>query len=225
MIYIYQHMGLGDHILCHGIIRYYCEKHKDVTLFVKPHNYKTVSFMFRDIKNLNYILGNDEFVKEYISKNNIRDSVVIVGHGLNMTDNFILQFYQNANVPISYKNSKFFIQRNIDKEKELFNSLDINNTEYIFLHCKGSGGDYYSKILKKYLNPKYKIIQPESNDFFDWIYTIENAKEIHCINSSFMCLIDCLNIQNIPLYSHNYILNQPEIIFMYPGDNWIKLYA
>ena len=34
-IYLYHHLGLGDHISCHGIVRYYCEKYNKVKIFIQ----------------------------------------------------------------------------------------------------------------------------------------------------------------------------------------------
>ena len=53
--YIRQHLGLGDHIICNGLVRYFCEKHIDVVLFCSSIFYENVKYMFRDLKNLEVI--------------------------------------------------------------------------------------------------------------------------------------------------------------------------
>ena len=68
MKYIYHHLGLGDHISCHGIVRHFSEIEDKICLFIKPHNLDNVKRMFSDINNIDYIVGDDNFVNDYISK-------------------------------------------------------------------------------------------------------------------------------------------------------------
>jgi len=39
---------------------------------------------------------------------------------------------------------------------------------------------------------------------FDYLYTIEKAKEVHVMNSSFMNLIDCIQLRQKGLFYHEY---------------------
>lgn len=216
-IYIYHHLGLGDHITCHGIVRTYCENYDRVNLFVKEHNYDNVSYMYNDINNLNLIVGNDVDVVKYINDNNIKN-VRYIGFNLNNWENLELQFYRMAGTPIEYKRKKFFINRDLDKEIQIFNELKLEKNNYIFLHK----GDY--EINHQYITPGLKIVEPKTHDFFDWIYVIENAKEIHCIDSSFLCLIDNLQLnEDIKLFNHRYVRNYPDWIKIYEGKKWIEI--
>lgn len=213
MKYIYHHLGLGDHITCHGIVRHYCENEDKVFLFVKPNNYNNVSRMFKDITNIEFILGDDYFVQKYIQDNNISE-VLKIGFILNDHENFEYQFYNMAQVPIEYKHSKFYIERDYDKEIELFNSLGLKKNDYIFVHDGGW------ELRTQYFDENMRIVKPEGYGLFDWMYVIENAKEIHCIDSSFICLIDCMNLENKPLYNHRYVRNYPEYIKLYTHKKW-----
>lgn len=69
-IYIYHHLGLGDHIICNSIVRNFCDSYDTVYLFVKPHNYKNVEFMYRDLTNITLIKGYDNFCENYIKRKN-----------------------------------------------------------------------------------------------------------------------------------------------------------
>ena len=48
MKYIYHHLGLGDHIICNGIVRHFKEIHKTVTVFCRPNYFTNVEYMYRD---------------------------------------------------------------------------------------------------------------------------------------------------------------------------------
>jgi len=216
-IYIYHHLGLGDHISCHGIVRYYCGIYSKVFLFVKEHNYKNVKYMFNDIENLDYIIGDDDFAKSFI-KNNSLKNVLYVGFNLNNIENLELQFYNMAKLPVNFKYDFFHINRNTDKEIEIFNELGLEKNNYIFLHK----GEY--QLNNDVIPENVKIVEPNNHGLFDWMYVIENAKEIHCIDSSFLCLIDCMNIdKNIKLVNHRYVRKYPEWIKVWTNKKWIEI--
>ena len=217
MLYIYHHLGLGDHISCHGIVRHHCEVEDKVFLFVKPHNLENVKRMYQDIKNLEYIVGEDDFVNDFLNKNNIKNCLR-VGFTLNGYENFEKQFYDMANLPISYKHSKFYIERNIEKEKKLFDDLGLVKNEYVFVHDGGHN------LRNELINPTYRVVRPVDHGLFDWMYVIENSKEIHCIDSSFICLVDCMKTGNIPLYNHRYVRGYPENIKLYTNKQWNFVY-
>jgi hypothetical protein len=215
-LYIYHHLGMGDHISCNGLVRHFCESYKKVFLFVKPMYAENVKRMYVDLKNIDFIIGDDNFVTHYINTNKISNLIKIGFEKLNQRDNFELQFYNHAAVPIEYKHSKFYIERNLEKEIELFNKLQLEPNNYIFLHRGGK------EIKNELLNKNYKIVEPNDFGIFDWMYVIENAKEIHCIDSSFICLVDCMKLnENIKLYNHRYVRKYPEYVKLYTNKNWI----
>jgi hypothetical protein len=213
MIYIYHHLGMGDHISCHGIVRHFCEIEDKVFLFVKEHNLKNVSRMFTDIKNLEFIVGEDSYVENYIKVNNIQN-LLKIGFTLNGYENFEYQFYKMANLPIEYKHSKFYVERDHQKEIEIFNSLGLKEREYVFVH----DGGY--KLKDGLIPDNIKVVNPNNFGLFDWMYVIENAKEIHCIDSSFICLVDCMDTKQIPLFNHRYVRNYPDSIKLYTNKKW-----
>ena len=99
VIYIYHHLGLGDHIICNSIIRYYSKLYDKIFLFVKECNQKNVSFMFRDLNNVEYIIGDDFFINKYIIDNNIKNLIKIGFDKLDNRLNFDRSFYEQINLP------------------------------------------------------------------------------------------------------------------------------
>jgi len=217
-MFIYHHLGLGDHISCHGIVRHYCENNNKVSLFVKSHNKDNVQYMYNDINNLELIVGNDEYVQSFIKKNQLKN-VLYIGFQLHTRENFIAQFYKMANVPIEYEYQKFYINRNLANEKKLFDSLNIKEHEYIFVHDQSIAKSPYI------IHHNLPLISPTHGKFFDWIYTIQHAKEIHCIDSSFICLVDSIDTKEIPLFNHRYIKKYPDYISIMkkPHKSWIMI--
>jgi hypothetical protein len=56
MKYIYHHLGLGDHIICNGLVRSLINPNEEYKMFVKSHNLDSVSFMYRDLNNLSLLV-------------------------------------------------------------------------------------------------------------------------------------------------------------------------
>lgn len=221
--FIHHHTGMGDHISCHGIVRHYCEITDKVGVFVQPHNLENVKYMFNDIKNLFLFEMYDSQAFQFVSEHKITD-IIRVGDAVGgntskcKRQNFEEDFYIMSDVPVKYKTEKFYINRDIEKEKELFNSLNLTKGEYIFVHDKDNSFENGSHL--KFLPNNIRIVKPTSHGLFDWMYVIENAKEIHCINSSFICLIDCMDTGDVPLFNHRYVQKHPEYIKIFTTKNW-----
>lgn len=211
---LYHHLGLGDHLMCHGIVREYCKKYERVAIFSYPHNYASVSFMYRDLKNITIIKGDDVFAKKFISDNVSKlgrdkyDQVKLLGFQYldrNLGIPLEKQFYQIAGVDLAKKWDNFFIERDLERERALFKQAALSG-EYVFLH-EDIARNY--KIDRKKLIKKYGIFTPYkklTENIFDYCTIIEKAKEIHVIDSSFMFLVDSLKYDNPEqkLYIHRY---------------------
>lgn len=220
VIYIYHHLGLGDHIICNSIIRYYSKLYDKIFLFVKECNQKNVSFMFRDLNNVEYIIGDDFFINKYIIDNNIKNLIKIGFDKLDNRLNFDRSFYEQINLPFEYKWELFNVKRNFEKEKYVFDKFNLKENEYIFVHDDKSRN---FEINKDLLKDNLKIITPTIEfDFFDFCYIIENAKEIHLMESSFKCLVEHLKLNTSKLYYHTYIRNYPKNIRVTSKYNWIE---
>jgi len=207
-IYIYHHLGLGDHIIANGMVRTITKKYDKTYLFCKPRNFPNVSFMYRDLPNLKIIVMDDLDVQSFMTINP-DNNYVIAGHApfwriLNSGHNKLTIdeiFYQLAEVPIENKWSEFHVQRDLEREKEVFKKLGLEEGQkFAFVH-----DDEKRRITKNL--PSLKIVKPSNREFslFDFLYTIEQASEIHCINSSFFCVIDCMKIQKENMYVHEYV--------------------
>lgn len=226
-VYIYTHMGLGDHIIANGMVRTIAKKYDRAFLFCKPHNFSNVSFMYRDLPNLKIIAMDDLGVQSFMSINP-NNNYVIAGHApfwkiLNSGHNKLKIdeiFYQLAGVPLENKWKEFYVQRDLSREKEVFKQLGLKDGDrYIFVH-----DDQNRKITKNL--PELKVIKPWNKEFsiFDYLYTIENAEQVHCINSAFFCLIDCIGINKMSMFLHEYVrkdLNDDATPIL--GSNWTIL--
>lgn len=211
MKYIYHHLGLGDHIVCNGLVRSLINDNDIYTIFVKSHNYETVKYMYRDIENLNFLIGDDSFVNSYISNHNIKQDDLLVAGFRNYPNSksFDESFYLQNNIPFNYRWDNFKVIRNYESEINLFKKFNVTEKKYIFVH----DDDRFHIDLTKIKNPNnlpiIKCVKGLTDNIFDFCYLIENSLECHTIESSLQFIIDSLNL-NVENYVHRYCRPLPE---------------
>ncbi len=213
-IYVYTHLGLGDQITCHGIIRTMAEQYDRVYVFTKSRNAKNVSFMFRDDPRIRLILMDDAEVRSFISFNP-NNRYLIVGHEAytrianNPKNELKIDeiFYQLAEVPFENKFSKFKLVRDKEREEKCFEFYKIKGP-YVFIH------DKIEHPIN--INSNLRIIRPDNQEFllFDYLKIIEMAQEVHIITSSFHCLLDAIQLKHPNLTLH---INKNELIYVMTG--------
>lgn len=229
-VLLYQHLGLGDHIICNGLIREICKLNHNFFLVAKQCYYQSVRFMFRDIKNLEVIQltsgtpnepENFSEILQYTEKNKLK--MVKIGH-----EKMIYQmgpdksFYNQFNVNFQIRWSEFKVYRDFCREQKLFDKYNIDS-DYIFIHDDKDRG-----MATKNIRGNMRIVRAEpslTDNIFDYLTLLERAKEIHCIESCFAHLVDSFNFDN-KLYFHRYARQYPVgLIPVLPTyqKNWIFL--
>lgn len=220
-LYIYHHMGLGDHIICNAIVRNYAIQNDKIYLFVKPHNYENVSFMYRDLNNIEYLQGDDWFAHDYIRDNKINNLLIIGFDKLNNSINFDRSFYEQIGMNFEKKWTDFYFKRDMEKEMNLFNSLNLKENEYIFINEDRKRNFLFDK--NKY-RQDLKIVNSDLDcGLFDLCYIMENALEVHLMESSLKCLSEHIDIKTNSLFYHTYVRNYPPTIRVSSKRNWIVL--
>lgn len=230
------HLGLGDHIICNSIYRHYCDKGESVILPVKPHNTQTVQDMLSDKESASILSldgghPDNEMIHKSMEYSSMGYELVRLG---NFGDNFLADqtirydnsFYNQAGLGFNERWNSFHVPSNQEREKEVYESL-CDDQEYVFLHEDVERGFV---IDRSYINKKYKVVSPVSNGlksekkfrFCDYRKVIENASEVHCIESSFCAFIESLNIGK-KRYAHRYCRPEASSNFCYEftyKNNW-----
>jgi hypothetical protein len=208
-LYIHQHLGLGDHIFGNGMIRYILKMsdYDVIGLFAKSNYFDMVDYMYRDDVNIKVIEvdGNNEYggVRDYLSENlDFKSHFLRVGHEHyhpNPNKCCAELFYEQVNVPFIHRYDSFYFERDIQEEQRVFDKLNPKNEPFVFIHDDPSRG---FKIDRSYLaNSNLKIVEndPTENIFY-FIKIIEEAKEIHAMESSFRLLIETYDRSNNIFY-------------------------
>lgn len=188
-IVIHHHLGLGDIIICNGLVNYLSDKLEKIILPVYENYYEQVCFLYIENPKIEVIkVENDSEI--YNRFNN--DQVLRIGFEKNF-GKFNSSFYKQLNIPYSVSFDFFQIPRDEKKETELMNHLmEVYEIEkdYILVHRSSSFGQVDLNI-----NNSLPIIYIEKNsDIFKNVFLyaklIESAEEIHCIDSSILHLVE-----------------------------------
>jgi hypothetical protein len=207
-LYFYGPSALGDNFLMSGIVHHFgdiCEElyvpcwnihEKTVkTLYQEHPHIKVVPF---DSKNFN----EEQYLKENNLSKTLRTNMlysVITG----VAPYWDYQIYEHYNISYEKRYTNFRLPLHIEGAEELYQRLS-GGEPYILVHKDNGGslGDpikHNSMDLGRYRNgyPNVKIIEIDptldDNNMLKWVKLIENALEIHCVSSSFFCLVDSIH--------------------------------
>ena len=208
MKYIYHHLGLGDHIICNGIVRHFKNVYEEVTVFSKKNNFSNVEYMYRDDENIHVLaIGEDSDVNHFINENKINDDVIKVGFGSlswGSIKTFDEEFYSSINLPFDFRFSKFKFVRDIEKENHVYEKINPQGEEYIFLH---------GNIDRKKIRTDLKIIEnPSEFGIFDILKLVDNATEVHIMESSIKCLVNSFVFDKPLFFYHQYVRKYGEYL-------------
>lgn len=208
--YIYHHLGLGDHIICNGLVRHLCKTNDNVVLFCKTQYLNNISYMYRDLNDLKIFDFDSDKETVYFIENKItiNDKLIKIGFedlftGLLDHMSFDQGFYHLAGINFQIRFNEFYFKRDLEKEDEVYKVLNPNEEKYIFIIDDPSRG--YTIDTTKITN-KYKIIFNNYRfKMFDYIKILENAEEIHTMQTGFLDLINSYTIDKPKIYRHNYV--------------------
>lgn len=124
--------------------------------------------------------------------------------------NFERQFYEQANMLYKDRYEKFVLPKKIPDVDEVYEKLVGDNNDYIVVHKNSSFRNEYPIEIsswrpdEKIPSKVVEIKKGQTNNVLSYMKLIENAREIHCVNSGFFHLVDsvCTRI-NAKLFYHD----------------------
>jgi plasmid maintenance system killer protein len=163
--------------------------------------------MYSDLINLEIIqMFDDKDVEKFIKDKKTELIQIGFHHMLYKKFKFDEDFYQQLNIPFNNRWDMFKINRNKETEIELFKKYNIEENNYVFLHDDASRK--YNIDRNYIVNNNLQIITPISgytDNMLDYCYIMENAKELHFMDSSFRLLFDSLEDKKQLSYYHTYV--------------------
>lgn len=237
MVLLLAHQGLGDHLACNGLYRELASRFGTILLPVVSRYKRELHAMLSDVPNLRIIpiLNEFPFKQQRIIAGMLQNFNVPILRLGRFDPNFFFRsdirldefFYQQMSVPLKVRWDSFHYKRDIDKENKLFDTMLHKETSpYIFLHEDESRG--YT-IDRARIDKSLKIVTPNplsGNTIFDYRRVIENATEIHCIESSFSAFIDSIKCSKPKKFAHRYARPEAKNDFCHEftySSNWTVL--
>jgi len=145
---------------------------------------------------------------------------------LSKEKSFSHAFYNYAEIDINTRIDMFKIDRDENEENSIFNTFEYFDKEYIVIHDDSKRSLNIDRTHIPTGLPLYQL-DSQSKTMLDQLKIIENAKEIHLIDSSYSVLVYYLSfysekIKNTPKYIHSYMnRNRDYNIYVEPTpENW-----
>tara|TARA_Y100000389_G_scaffold170881_1_gene178205 strand:- start:18133 stop:18864 length:732 start_codon:yes stop_codon:yes gene_type:complete len=220
-IVLFPHLGIGDHIICNGIVNYLTNAlNKVIFLPAKDNHLEQITFLYSrnpqvhvfEVKNET----RNEDIENFAEKKNLQ--ILKIGYKKVKKNSFNTYFYKQLGLPYEYTKTYFSLPQDIEKsstlKNHLFEHFNVTNDDFILVHSESSYEEYdltiNSSLNKIYVNKETDIF---GNMFlYEWL--IKNAKEIHCINGSFLHLVERVSTKAKLFYHHKRKNN------IYISDNW-----
>jgi len=210
--YVYTHLGLGDQLICNAIIRNISKKftNKRIVVFCKERCKVSINFMLRDLLNVE-IIAKDDYDVQCFLDNIAPEDKIYIGHqnffsNLQHVENAEKSFYQQVGLNFNKKWSDFYVERDIAREQLLFDRYSLQGKKYIIIQDDQKNNRIINKNI---INTKdVEVFVPDesiTDNLFDYLTIVENAQEIHCVESCFMYMMDlCFATIKAELYAHRY---------------------
>lgn len=205
------HHGMGDELICNGLVREYCKTYETVGIFCLKRNYPSVSFMYRDLANLriHVVQTHSEryrfrFWNSFrFGQNRYHEIRAIDDYDQECGIRFERQIYKFFDVPLEKKWDSFLVERDAEREQATLVKTGVR-APFQFVH-----DDNRFPLDRTRISQTLSIIEPTkelTNNVFDCCGIIEKAAEIHVVDSSFINLVDLLPYRNPAqrLYKHAY---------------------
>lgn len=194
------HLGLGDSLICNAIARKLAED-QEVCVLCKPHNAKTLAFMWRDNPRITLIeVADDTEARGAIAEVKRHGKSVMglgffANNGFKPCEEFDRIFYAQAKMEHKDRWNGFKCARQESRE------LEPPKGKYCFVHDDPERGyvippESLPMNRMNVVRPDKELMNPNGEKciLFDYWGWLDNASEIHVIDSSFAILFDHLHL-------------------------------
>lgn len=211
-------MTLGDNFVYSGIVHYYGDRCTELHVPSGEENFDTLTTLYQEhphikvVQMLPYDQGENQYVEKFGLSRIVRHDMFrtqINGHTISiMWDE---QIYTQFELPFSLRYSNFRLPSNIAGSQELYQQL-AGDEPYALVH---RGTSVYPNGMPLDITgfrkasgmPDIKIVEVKPGitpDLMQYVDLIKNATEIHCVPSSFFCLVDSIHREtNARLFYHD----------------------
>ena len=239
---LYFHLGWTDIVNQLSLISYFSERYENIILIMRPDAHQLIDFYVRNINNVKVNYERFNGINHCYFDNSILNNQNhdLLFHGVHSSLNinfnktcddekvsfFVNRFYECHGLEYSIRVNYFNLDRDVYSEELTYkNFINRNGDDYILYHS-----DINRKLFIDNSNIKNKLplvnLDNTTNVFFDYIKILQNAKEIHLIDSVWGAVVYQLDakynlFKDIPIYMNS--IRGYEQMFTEPIklNNWI----
>ena len=239
---LYHHLGMGDHIICAGLVRGLARLYPMLLVVVHRPYLASFARLFRDVPNVhpfaieaeNEMANKDELLLAsgmHLLRVGYHKDTAFGDAGLlrKTTDvaiekgvSFAEIFYRHAGLDYSERWAYPIVPRDAEKEELLWLATQLQAGSYAFVHDDPSRGLF---VDRSSVPAGMRIFHPgegphHSNVIFDYSLLIERAAELHLMDSAFALLADALDLSRVRRkVLHVYVRINPD------GSTVVKAHA
>ena len=209
-------MGLGDDFLLSGMVHHYADRCQEMHVPVWPHFYETIKTLYQDHPHITVVglnpfdQGENQYVERHKLSRILRTELINWKiKNFELTPMWDIQLYAMHELSFELRYRNFRLPKHIDGSEELYQRLS-GGEPYILVHRRTSnhpdGIPFNLEAFRAHNNlPNYKIIDIDptiTDNMMHFVKLIQHAEEIHCVPSSFHCLVDSMETK-ARLYFHD----------------------
>jgi len=190
VVLIEAHFGLGDNLICLGLMRTLAEKNPDIRyhLACLPQYFHSIAWMLQSSKNVfPTVVTSGREARQLANFLNATYQTIGI-HNIDIK-RFDESFYEEYGIPFDYRWSKAAVPPGPQSE-ELYSRLNPQGDPYILVCRTESGNNTYSLKIENLSKLKVIEIYPATQNIYDWTKLVENAAEIHSIDPSFLHFVE-----------------------------------
>lgn len=193
------HQGWGDIFNCLALINYYCKLYDKIILIIREDSKELINFYTNNLLNIYIIFISLDSFDNLSCFSNIKntDFIGIGYHDSYRNDKykckfrfidecFVKGFYIPYDIPYMIRIDNFEFDRDYTLEDKTYQT---------FINKYGNNYILYHEVIETDEKDKPLVnLNRLTNIFFDYIKVLENACEIHLLDSSwgiFIYLLDC----------------------------------
>ena len=204
-LYFVAAMSLGDNFIYSGVAHHYADRCYELHIPVEPRFEKTMRCLYQDFPNIKIIsaLSHEQEI-QYIRENQLAKITMstpffTVINGVSVCPLWDEQVYTHFELSFSLRYKNFRLPKYIDGAEELYQKLS-GGEPYILIHRRTGlhpdGMPINIPAFRMANNlPDINIIEITegiTDNMMQFVPLIERAQEIHCVSSSFRCLVDSI---------------------------------
>ena len=210
-------VGLGDSFVQSGMVNHYADRCQELHLPARPSFYKTTKTLYQDHPNIKIVAlaPIEEHHAQYAKAHGLSRllSIPLVQSSIKnyqIIPMWDVQHYSNYELSFGLRYSNFRLPKHIEGSEELYQILS-NGEPYILIHrYTGDDPDGIPINVQEFrkhqgLREDIKVIEIKegiTDDMMRFTKLIQCAEEIHCVPSSFHCLVDSIQT-DAKLYFHD----------------------